>query len=246
MTETETVVRERPILFSGPMVRAILDGRKTQTRRVMKPQPPEDCGRFAVEWYAPIAVDRHGEEYPGPDIFGAYSLDGEWGHRCPYGVPGDRLWVREGWQQFFDDEMPPERPRGPRGTMGVPAQPERESRCFYRADGEVRPHDQFGHPVWLSPIHMPRWASRLTLAITDVRVQRLREIGDNDHGYPRDIYAEGVPQSGDPLRQFIDLWDSLNAKRGHGWDQNPWVWCVSFQTLTPNAALELSSVIEAA
>src|SRR5687767_12087149 len=88
-------MKEHPIPFSGPMARAILEGRKTVTRRVVKPQPPDGVGRIYVGRYEPAIVDRHGELQPGPGIFGAYDEDGEWGARCPYGEPGDRLWVRE-------------------------------------------------------------------------------------------------------------------------------------------------------
>ena len=89
-------MKERPILFSAPMVRAILEGRKTQTRRVIKPQPWEEYSAESIkcEHYAPCIVDKYGEMDAGPEIFGAYSTDGEWGVRCPYGHPGDRLWVR--------------------------------------------------------------------------------------------------------------------------------------------------------
>lgn len=92
---TEKTVKERPILFSGPMVRAILDGKKTQTRRIINPQPYEvssvECGM-----YTPTRIDRHGEMYPGAEVFGVWSdTDEEWGVPCPYGQPGDRLWVRE-------------------------------------------------------------------------------------------------------------------------------------------------------
>jgi len=82
---------DRPIIFSAPMVRALLDGRKTQTRRVLKPQPCDDWFS-GPEWYSPIKVDRHGEEYPGSEVFGIYG--DEWGQRLPYAT-GDRLWVRE-------------------------------------------------------------------------------------------------------------------------------------------------------
>ena len=88
-------MRERPILFSGPMVRALIEGRKTQTRRIVKPQPHEDCSAIEVGRYHPTVIDRHGDEQPGAEIFGAYSLDGDWGAKCPYGAPGDRLWVKE-------------------------------------------------------------------------------------------------------------------------------------------------------
>src|SRR6185437_256220 len=98
-------IRERPILFSGPMVRAILEGRKTQTRRVIVPQPWEDVGTLRVGVYHPEIVVR-GEYEPGPEEFGAWSEDGEFAVRCRYGKPGDRLWVREsGWQPKEPNEL---------------------------------------------------------------------------------------------------------------------------------------------
>ena len=94
-------MKERPILFSASMVRAILNGSKTQTRRVIKPQPWEEYSAESIkcEHYAPCIVDKYGEMDAGPEIFGAYSTDGEWGVRCPYGHPGDKLWVRETWNK---------------------------------------------------------------------------------------------------------------------------------------------------
>ncbi|MBU2685748.1 MAG: hypothetical protein KKF27_21110, partial [Gammaproteobacteria bacterium] len=92
---------EKPIIFSGPMVKAILEGRKTMTRRVIKPQPDlglcefERYSHIHVGIYNPALVDKDGNLYPGDEIFGAYTDDGEWGWKCPYGQPGDRLWVRE-------------------------------------------------------------------------------------------------------------------------------------------------------
>ena len=90
-------VKERPILFNTEMVKAILDGRKTMTRRVIKPQPHEGCGHIRVEYFYPTKIDRHGEEYPGAKIFGAYSDDGEWGCKCPYGQAGDRLYIKKNY-----------------------------------------------------------------------------------------------------------------------------------------------------
>jgi hypothetical protein len=91
------MIKERPIIFGSESVRAILDGRKTQTRRVVKPQPPEDCGIITVDTFAPVTYGKSGEMCPGNPIFGAYDEWGEWGAKCPYGQPGDRLWVREKW-----------------------------------------------------------------------------------------------------------------------------------------------------
>lgn len=156
---------ERPILFSGPMVRAILDGRKTQTRRIVKPQPHEECGPIEVGHYHPTVIDRHGDEQPGAEIFGAYSLDGEWGAKCPHGQPGDRLWVREAFALADDYEV--DRVLNPGGV-------------FYRATHS--PADDTSR--WRPSIHMPRWASRLTLEVTDVRVERVQDISEKAQKEP--------------------------------------------------------------
>ena len=227
-------IRERPILFSGPMVRAILDGRKTQTRRVVQPQPWEDVGTLRVGVYHPEIVVR-GEYEPGPEEFGAWSEDGEFAVRCRYGAPGDRLWVREAHAL------------------------ESYERIVYRADRAAQyvqdfpfgGMGRFGHMFWLSSdyepdrwrpsIHMPRWASRLTLEITDVRVERVQEISESDaeaegltkRGHWWDV---GSDWKGDGLDTtasgaFRMRWDALNAKRGYGWDANPWVWCLAFKVV---------------
>ena len=211
-------MKERPILFSGPMVRAILEGRKTQTRRVIKPQPKSEL--FRVGHYHETCIDRHGNEYPSCDeMFGISSEDGEWSTKCPYGVDGDRLWVRETWfdNQASDDGCTDQSP----------------ARCVYRADGEFG--EQFAsdylHAKWTPSIHMPRWASRIDLEITGVRVERLNEISDAD------AMAEGceglkhVPSVGgmlDPPRfEFQRLWESINGQGS--WAANPWVWVVEFK-----------------
>ncbi|HEP6287983.1 TPA: hypothetical protein VDA67_006494, partial [Burkholderia vietnamiensis] len=143
-------MKERPILFSGPMVQAILDGRKTQTRRVMKHQPPVDVSPITAARYHPTIVDRHGEEAPGPEIFGAFSDDGAWGCKSPFGEPGDHLWVRETW--------------------GVAGDMKHDSGYVeYRADCKGNFNDVGDLiPRWTPSIHMPRWASRITLEITGV------------------------------------------------------------------------------
>jgi len=125
--------------------------------------------------------------------------------KCPYGGVGDRLWVRE---TFYNDEY-----------MG--------NRVLYKADGAMA-NFNYGGP-WKPSIHMPRWASRILMKITKVRAERLQEIS------MQDLIAEGLEptpeQFGRPLGKFIDLWDSLNAKRGYGWETNPWVWVISFKLL---------------
>ena len=183
-------MKERPILFSGEMVQAILDGRKTQTRRVIKPQPGIAPGIGPV-W--------KGSDYCK-----------EWIRECPYGIHGDRLWVRETWASF---------------KGGV----------YYRAEGSnnARIEETVG---WRPSIFMPKIISRIWLEITDIRVERVQEIS------PQDVCREGIRPTipgGFEIdecdwigaQQFKPLWDSINAKRGYGWDMNPWVWVISFRRI---------------
>jgi hypothetical protein len=205
-----TAVNERPILFSGPMVCPILDGRKTQTRRVIKPQPQfgvqTDCG------------------YCGGFAF--QSANG--GCSCER-VPrqpsvGDRLWVRETWT-------------GP--ILGAKGHSLVERVHFAATD--ARPRNHRGELVpWRPSIHMPRRFSRITLEITDVRVQRLQEISEAD------AVAEGLPSDGreywigrtcliglSARFLFQNTWNHLNAKRGFPWESNPWVWAITFKRVQP-------------
>lgn len=225
-------MRSRPILFSAPMVRAILDGTKTQTRRVIKHQPPADVAPITVGRYHPTVVNRHGEEEPGPEIFGAYDSIGEWGCKCCYGEPGDRLWVRESFQPLF--------------AKGV----ERADTDYGNGQGyAVRYVATDGATEWVDgddnitmrctpSIHMPRWASRITLEITGVRVERLSDISSADAA------AEGVsfgnvtdPETGeidrDACEAFEQLWESINGPGS--WDANPWVWVVEFKRVAQEA-----------
>lgn len=181
-------MKERPILFSTPMVRAILEGKKTQTRRLIKPQPAAGV-RNSV--FVPSGLeDGHGREL-----------------QCSYGGPGDRLWVREAIGIHIDPVKT--------GLEGV---------CVYRADFPDGPNVTF-EPRWTPSIHMPRWASRITLEITGVRVERLRQITESD------AQAEGCTGEhfDTALSDFIWLWDKINGKReGWAWANNPWVWVVEF------------------
>ena len=201
---TATAVRERPILFSGPMVRAILEGRKTVTRRVI-PYQPMSLGE--PKWWDPFESWRPPSEQAYQD---------EAIKRCRFGVSGDRLWVRETWRPISV-------------SMGewVGVQ--------YRADEttQYRPYVEgvdlkLARTSWRPSIHMPRWASRITLEVTEVRVERLQEISEEDavaEGYlPK---ALGIVATW-ARTGFSVGWDSHNAKRGFGWDVNPWVWVIRF------------------
>jgi hypothetical protein len=239
-------ISEKPIIFSGPNVRAILEGRKTKTRRVITPQPnnPETFGVSPV-WGHGVPCFVNGKNIPEKKrrfcIHAAFDKGGKRVDRwlsCPYGKPGDRLWVRENaWiapPNFGDERNDPfathTDDHGRKRVVGYSASMDCDS---------VRCAKDFG--VKQSPsIHMPRWASRLTLEITDIRVERVQEITEED------AIAEGVAEykveaSSDPRGMYSDcanhrfsfhqLWDSLNLKRGYGWDTNPWVWVLELAVI---------------
>jgi len=200
---------ERPILFNGAMVRAIIEGRKTVTRRAIKHQPDvpvtdaiprRNCphGSATVEWYW---RPKHGHLNGVPSH--------GWDFKCPYGQPGDRLWVRETFAVYGDEKM---------------------AAIHYRAD---RPQHVGQKGMGYKPsIHMPRWACRILLEITEVRVERLQDISYEQ------AMAEGITHAGDglfhvadsrhlsldPRESFAGLWDST----GGDWNANPWVWVVEF------------------
>lgn len=226
-------MKERGIIFNAEMVRAVLEGRKTQTRRIIK-----DCPTVQDGWY--------------PDRYNNSAEWTFWGARgsadagrctlpfvkCPFGEVGDRLWVRETWM--------PDAPRD--GTWGdvefygckgsplsmIPKQFRKPEHCIHRAtwDGS----EMVG---WTPSIHMPRWASRITLEITGVRVERSQDITEQDAA------AEGVPPAGDLLPDYPDtyltpkgdfatakvafqrLWESIYGEES--WQANPWVWVIEFE-----------------
>lgn len=196
-------MKERGILFSAPMVRALLDGSKTQTRRALRVQPPEDCATISTDFFHPTVIDRRGDEQPGTEMFGAYTIDGEWGMKCPYGPPGDRLWVRETFRGPLDDDT-----FGYRATHSGPFSWETYT--------------------WRPSIFMPRIASRITLEVTDVRVERLNDIsrGDAmDEGCPFPNMADGI----DPREWYADVWEGING--AGSWAANPWVWALTFKRI---------------
>lgn len=211
---------ERSILFAAPMVRALLAGTKTQTRRVVKPQPPQhtvavgrwqDPPGFDAAWWAFVREGAVQDDHP----FGGAEIHGDpW--RCPYGQPGDHLWVRETWRV--------------RGGREFEYQQDR-AQAMYRAT-----HHEDGFPLgwesykWRPSIFMPRWASRITLEVTDVRVERLQDIsrGDAmDEGCPFRNMAKGD----DPRKWYADLWHHING--AGSWEANPWVWAINFKPVTP-------------
>lgn len=209
-------MRERPILMSTEMVKAVQDGRKTQTRRVIKNIPPRENGTqydrseiHGPELFTPAVIDKSGDIQPGAEIFGIYDDYGDWGFKCPYGQPGDRLWVKETWAADCTCENP--------DCNGV----------IYKAGytGKLMPY------AWKPSIHMFRRHSRITLEITDIRAERVQDISLGD------ISKEGIE-----VRYSVDwvdfmykdyqfLWNSINAKRGYSWELNPWVWVIEFKRL---------------
>lgn len=231
-------MKERPILFSADMVRAIFDGRKTQTRRIVKPQPENDT---CFTWFRPDGFDP-----------GSCAEEGLWTdspkrflQKCPYGRPGDRLWVRETWQPHVegDDEY------------GVRY---RADQSFRMANDDSELHNNVvscgidpSVDRWRPAIHMFRWASRITLEVTDVRVEQLQDISRDD------AFAEGVDAvnpyeitpdlppgmcacfrdyqdagnwfAASPQASFQSLWKHINGD--DSWKANPWVWVVSFSRI---------------
>lgn len=238
-----TEVKERPILFSGEMVKAILLGRKTQTRRPVKPQPQHqlvevlghvtygmDAADDGAVWYDADCVN------PGREV------------HCPYGRVGERLWVRETWAKRVD----------------VDENTERDKAIHYlkfRADGDDLDMEWHSYGRWRPSIHMPRWASRITLEITGVRVERLQSISEEDAkaegvhvgqratasdaslicttcGQHRNYHAGtslGCPRGYGTLFSTLSyrggfefLWKSINGRES--WAENPWVWVIEFKS----------------
>ena len=204
-------MREKPILFSGPMIRAILAGEKTQTRRVIKPQPD-------------LAVQEVGYSF----FTGPAEIEWRYGGgkfrivkcRCPYGKPRDQLWVRETfatpgkWDQYKPSEL-----------LDNWLRPDQ---LVYKATERYPDGDYY---KWRPSIFMPRWASRIQLQVESVRVERIQEISE------KDALAEGTMHNGfvsktvSEVSVFKGLWNEINEKRGYGWEKNPWVWVVEFSII---------------
>ena len=255
-------MKERPILFSAPMVRAILEGRKTVTRRAVKHQPDVPVtdaiprrnyphGPATADWYW---RPQHGHLNGVPS--------NGWNFKCPYGQPGERLWVRETWRGVVKIS-PPDSPL----ELGVARYVPDRDECFRLDYAATQVRDD---EPWRPSIHMPRWASRILLEITDVRVERLQDISEEQ------ARAEGVlpgehcigpigtnsdaircQHCGDLRRDHIgvalvcrgrsgDCWNGNTAKGGYGmlwesingfgsWAENPWVWVVEFKRVEQSA-----------
>lgn len=212
-------IKERGIIFNGEMVRAILDGSKTQTRRVVKLQPESNQHGICIVTESGIKSEE------GKFFWSEFNATGHKSRSplfsCPFGKVGDRLWIRETWSmsECFDDCKPSEL---------SPILDINYLEDGFKGDGKARPSSQ-----------MPRWASRITLEITDIRVERLRAISESD------AVKEGVPPAGDLLPNYPDtyltpkgdfatakvafqrLWELIYGQ--DSWQSNPFVWVVEFK-----------------
>ena len=222
-------MKETPIIMSTENVKAILDSKKTMTRRVMKP-PPEELSA-GYEWRVIDGVLCAYRFHP-QEGFETGAFDEEIPYRkCPYGQVGDRMWVKETWRL------------------------EMHSGCFdvaykdtvWKKDAGSNPYmTKYAHLrdktwIWRPSIFMPRWASRINLEIIEVRVERLQEINGEDAcsegiTLPFRVFGDGDSEYYESIGEtYIDhfrtLWDSLNAKRGYGWDTNCWVWVIEFKVI---------------
>lgn len=217
-------MKEHPILFTSAMVKAILAGKKTQTRRIVKPQPGNDLHGHLC-WGPPREPMQWWVTDPQKDI----------APHCPYGKPGDKLWVRETWgvASIYDSVKPRDL---------------KPNHMKVNFDGQLE-------GVKKRPsIFMPRWASRIQLEIVSVRVQRLNDISANDaeaegiveteFWTPRELESRPFEEKwwddyhfweNYPQLAYSRLWESINGKGS--WELNPWVWVVEFKKVNPNGEL---------
>jgi len=210
-------MKERPIIMSTEMVKAILEYRKTQTRRIIKPISTLS-GKYSISTVWELPSDPSGfacKYFVGQKpIYSPIS--------CPYGNVGDRLWVRETFCQCLHAYA-------------------KKSTIYYKAS--TTPDEEHYYELkWTPSIFMPRWLSRITLLIVDVRIEQLHDMKEDN------FYAEGIPEesprasgpTGPDIRFdygllcFKKLWNSLNVKRGYEWETNPWVWVIEFKKIEKN------------
>jgi len=231
-------MKERPIIFSTSMVKKILSGEKTQTRRIIKPQ-------FSTVWGSGQPNEQTFElrnKQQWKDAFGCHvdisTPTNHWKWLwCPYGKAGDRLWVRESWADVtcaFDD------------ADEIRDVAFKADNSVWNCYGQMVYLEQLGQSgiyvnKWKPSIHMPKFASRINLEITNVRVERLQDISEAD------AQTEGMPKpnhyycdemggwEGHRCKKsttfFEELWNEINAKRGFGWESNPWVWVIEFRKI---------------
>lgn len=223
---------EKPILFSNDMVRAIIDGAKTQTRRVIKPQSVDMWEKRTDTGVWADILDEVGEWKQVP---------------CPYGKPGDRLWVREAWRvgEWNEEDClrieyraglhclsdwlrPPENQferlwvESTDDAIKAGLEPD-ENGMYYWSEGQAPTR-------WRPSIFMPRWASRIELEVKHVRMERVQSTIYHDVEAEGVAYVEGItPEYW--VKPWADLWNSINAKRGYSFDSNPMVWVIEFEML---------------
>ncbi|ELA3172361.1 TPA: hypothetical protein NO823_000998 [Klebsiella pneumoniae] len=251
-------MKERGMIFNGEMVRAILDGRKTQTRRIMKLQPKPSKSRPGDFWFSSKKLESmvHVSDLaPGNSPIADYHLFIQ-EHCCPFGAVGDRIWVRETWgvvSHELDEDgrirpWTPDRPATVIHEMPF-GNGYYSGHAIYAADGDFTWGDDDGYEdgrsCWKPSIHMPRAASRILLEITDVRVERLNAISEED------ARAEGIIDGGclncgepepcgcanpepDATDAFAYLWQSIYGQEN--WNADPWVWVIEFKRVEGGAA----------
>ncbi len=218
------MIKERPILMSSPMVRAILEGRKTQTRRIIKPQPYFDARNNLI----------FGKWNYGQDLYGTHVLPKRnIALKCPYGNAGERLWVRETFFEVYNA------PFSPTGEYCYAATHQGYVNVFDEDGGIKINKDGSDASPWIPSIHMPRKASRILLEITGIRVERLQDISEDD------AIEEGILFNGDyelwwdyqreqwicvdPIDSYKSLICKINGPET--WEKNPWVWVVEFKVI---------------
>jgi len=237
------------IRFNEDNIRQILKGNKTQTRRVVKPQPPIDPveghvegGIYGPEWFHPEVVGKDGEAMPGEPIFGIYDFWGEWGIKCPY-YPRQSLWVQEGWTVADV-------------AMDAPEDEKSKVIIAYKADG-IKIEKYVSHELhskledkleylqvfgdggdnWQSPRFMPYEIARLFLEVVDIRVERLQDIDRDDakkegvseyiHEYIPD-YRINFKEVKETVENFAELWDNIYSGTDYSWKYNSLVWVIDF------------------
>lgn len=254
------MTRERPIIFSGPMVQAILAGRKTQTRRIVKPSAYQLKYRRERGYQFTEEQSNNAAGSAASALLSMFGRGADYDHPCPYGKPGDRLWVRETWRPGVSHSCTDTCDCG-------------DVFVTYAADGKHAYFTEYAGVIpdtWylpqaakrgnVSPLHMPRWASRILLEITEVRVERLQNINGEDaiaEGLSRlskdagRTWKFGIPDrdglpgndddgwhwqdwSVDPREAFARIWRLIHGEGS--WQLNPWVWVIEFKRLESHQA----------
>ncbi|EDW1731192.1 hypothetical protein S726_003291 [Salmonella enterica subsp. enterica] len=225
-------MKERGMIFNAEMVRAILDGRKTQTRRIMAIQP--EHSELGLRRVIDSKNGRDNGKYfwSQSDARGLKMRSKVFG--CPYGEVGDRIWVRETWQVIHDHIDESSHVEYRTYAPSIPKEKDRYWHAVYAEHFGDESREDRGFP-WRPAIHMPRWASRITLEITDVRVERLRGLSEEDAKSEGIIPSAGGVLPGWEYRiNFRDLWMDIYGT--DNWEANPWVWVIEFKRVEGGAA----------